>query len=125
MKLGNAEGTPKEFTDFFQNNGLDPSSFFQKVDSPLLTRWVVIPAVMVVGAVIALWQLGKVDAQYQWLTFLAGCLSVVWLSAATHLRFKQHFVTGVAAVGCLAVLSVAFGLLTPLEAFEQLRQWRK
>ena len=125
MKLGSAEGTPKEFTDFFQDNGLDPSHYFQKVDNPISTRWVAIPAVLVFLAVIAIWLLAKTQTQYQWPAFLLGCLCVVWLGVSTQLRFKQAMVTTVASIGCLAVLVVAFGLLTPLEAIEQRKQLRK
>lgn len=125
MKLGGAEGTPKEFTDFFQDNGLDPSHYFQKVDNPISTRWVVIPAILIFLVVIAIWLMSKTQTQYQWPTFLLGCLGVVWLGVSTQLRFKQPMVTAFASVGCLAVLVVAFGLLTPLEAIEQLKQLRK
>ncbi len=125
MKLGNAEGTPRELTDFFENNGLDPSAFFQKADAPLQTRWLVIPATLVLLAVFALWLVGSSSVRAEWPVFLLGCLATVWLSATTHLRYKQSFVTGVAAVGCLAVLTMALGLLTPLEAFEFVRRISK
>ena len=125
MKLGNAEGTPRELTDFFQNNGLDPAAYFQKADAPLPARWLVVPACLVVLSVLLLWLLGMSDLNAEWPIFLGGCLSTVWLSAATQIRFRQPFVTGVAAVGCIAVLTVAFGLLTPLEAFEQIRSIAK
>lgn len=122
MKVGGAEGTPQELTDFFQNNGLNPGDYFQRVESSTATRWVVIPAVLVLASVFALWWLATEHAQYQWLAFLLGVLAVIWLTASLQLRYKQVVVTGIAGFSALSVMVVAFGLLTPLEALEQLRQ---
>ena len=42
MKLG-LEGTPEEVINFFQNNGLNPLDYFEKPESSLQTRWLIIP----------------------------------------------------------------------------------
>ena len=125
MKFGKLEGTSQEIGDFFENNGLDASHYFQKVEAPVHIAWVAVPAVLVLVSMLAVWQIVATDGRYQWLAFLVGCLSTVWLGAAVQLRHKQAMVTGLATAGCLAVLVVAFGLLTPLEAIEQLKQLRK
>jgi len=124
VRLGNAEGTPQEFTNFFQDNGLDPSNFFQKVEDTISTKWVIIPAILIFISVLGIWLFSEDYIHYQWPTFLFGCLCVVWLGVSIHLRFKQFGVTTVALVGCLAVLLVAYGLITPIEAIEQLKQLR-
>lgn len=125
MKFGNLEGTSEEIADFFENNGLDAKHYFLKVEVPPHLGWVIAPAVIVFAAVLSI-GLDLLSApRHQWLAFLLGCLSTVWLGAAIQLRYKQSMVTGVAAIGCLAILVVAFGFLTPVEAIEQLKQLRK
>lgn len=125
MKFGNLEGTSEEIADFFENNGLDAKHYFQKVESPPHIGWVIAPAVIVLAAVLSMGVDLLSTPRHQWLAFLLGCLSTVWLGASIQLRYKQSMVTGVAAIGCLAILVVAFGFLTPVEAIEQLKQLRK
>lgn len=125
MKFGHLEGTPEEIRDFFENNGLDANNYFQPVERPIHTAWLVAPAVVVLLMVIVLWLNFTANPRHQWLAFLLGCLSTVWLGAILQIKYKQPMVTGFAAVGCVVVLVIAFGLLTPLEAIEQLKQFHK
>ena len=125
MKFGHLEGTSEEINNFFEDNGLNAANYFQPIDKPIHFAWLVVPALVVVVCVVLLWVTITANPKHQWLCFLLGCLAVVWLGSTLQIRYKQPVVTGFAAIGCLAVLVVAFGLLTPLEAIEQLKAMRK
>lgn len=123
MKLGHLEGTPEEIRDFFADNGLDVNDYFQPPDKPIHSAWLFVSAIAVV--VFVLWPNFTEKPPHQMLPFLLGCLSLVWLTISLQIRYKQFLVSGIAAVGCGAVLVISYGFLTPVEAIEQLKQFRQ
>jgi hypothetical protein len=47
LKIANLEGTTEEIKNFFQDNGLKATDFFEQPESPINTFWLVAPGVCV------------------------------------------------------------------------------
>jgi uncharacterized membrane protein len=124
MKFGPVEGSPEEIKNFVENNGLNPADYFTVAESPLHVVWFVIPSVciMLVAVVLALLPAQKPFATP---TFLIGCAASIWLSVNVQLRFRNGWATTILVVGCILILLVALGVVTPLQVFEQIKSLKK
>ncbi len=113
MKLGKAEGTPEEITNFFENHGMNPQDYFEKIESPLHWKWIAIPAFISTIIVIFMVLPDSVAKKTQFILFLIASGCACWVATSVQLRFKNAWATTVVAVGILLVLMVAAGYLEP------------
>ena len=125
MKLSNAEGTPEELSNFFQNNGLNPADYFQALEAPLATVWIIVPAIIVFVALAILALVSPFGNNYLRFTFVMACLAALWLGVAIQIRYKNEWATGFVIIGCLALTLVAIGVLSPLEAFNEAKALKR
>lgn len=121
MKFGPAEGTPEEIRDFVENTGLKFSDYFVLPEPPLNPIWLVLPAVLYMIAILLLGLKVGPPESAPWVIFLSGCGVTVWLVTAVQVRFRHAWASAIVAIGCVALLLVAFGLLTPLDAVKELK----
>lgn len=113
MKLGPAEGTPEEINNFFQNNGLNPSDYFERPEPVLQTRWLIIPAILFVASFVVLAIFGNEYQESKVILFLFGFASSVWLAVCVHIRFKSAWGAGAIIFSGLLIMLVALGVLKP------------
>lgn len=125
MKIGPIEGTPEEIRNFSQDFGLRAADFFVPPEPPIKTVWLVIPSACVVLDLAVLTLLAPWSASRATFIFLVGCAASLWLVVACQVRFKSAGVTGIVAFGCVLLMTVALGTLTPLQMLEELRSLRK
>lgn len=125
MKVGPAEGTPEEIEDFFQNNGLNPADYFVRPDSPIRTAWCLIPGACIVLAIAVLTLLAPLKQGAAMFVFLLGCAASIWLAVIVQLRYKNAWATGVVAAGCVLLMLVATGAVTPSGMLEEVKSFRK
>lgn len=125
MKLANLEGTPEEIKNFFQDNGLKAEDFFEPAESPIQTRWLVVPGVLtfIALAVLTLFQSGSPPLRT--FLFVAVCFFGIWWSVVLQLRFKNAWATAIVTVGCLLLALVALGVVTPVQMLEVVKDIRK
>jgi hypothetical protein len=121
MKVGSVEGTPQEITDFIVNNGLQLSDYLEKPDEPLEKKWLALPTILLVVALVLLVLLSSLPRGAFLLLFLMGAGSVVWLSISIQIRFKNGWATAVAAIGGLLMILVAGGLIAPKETIDVIK----
>ena len=121
MKLGKAEGTPEEITNFFENHGLNPEDYFEKSESPLHWKWIAIPGGVVTVATLFLVLLDNIPPKAHILLFLVGAGCACWAATSLQIRFKNGWATTVVAVGALLVLLVAAGFITPKETVDAIK----
>jgi len=125
MKFGPVEGTSEEIKNFFQDNGLKATDYFAPPESPITTIWFVIPSACVVVALGVLTLLAPWSAAQATFIFLVGCAASIWLSVNIQLRFKSGWATGIVVIGCLLLMLVALGTVTPLQMLEEIKSFRK
>ena len=125
MKVGPAEGTPEEIKDFFENNGLDAAAYFVRPESPIRTVWCLVPGVCIVLAIASLTLLAPLNQSIAMFVFLLGSAASLWLAVIVQLRYKNAWATGVVAVGCLLLMLVARGAVTPSGMLEEVKSFWK
>ncbi|WP_299176350.1 hypothetical protein [uncultured Neptuniibacter sp.] len=118
MKIGPVEGTPEEVNNFFQNNGLNPLDYFEKPESSLQTRWLIIPALLFVASFVLLALVGDDYSKTKVVLFLSGFASSVWLAVCVHIRFKTAWGAGAIIFAGLLIMLVALGVLEPKQLTE-------
>ena len=118
MKIGPVEGTPEEVNNFFQNNGLNPLDYFEKPESSLQTRWLIIPAVLFVALFVLLALAGDDYSKIKVVLFLSGFASSVWLAVCVHIRFKTDWGSSAIILAGLLIMLVALGVLEPKQLTE-------
>lgn len=125
MKFGPVEGTSEEIKNFFQDNGLKATDYFAPPESPIKTIWFVIPSACVVFALAVLTLFTLPSAAGATFTFLVGSAASLWLAVNVQLRFKSAWATGIVVIGCLLLMLVALGAVTPLQMLEEFKSLRK
>ena len=125
MKFGPVEGTSEEIKNFFQDNGLKAKDYFVPPESPIATVWLFVPSVCVVFALAVLTLFAPWSAARATFIFLVGCAASIWLAVNVQLRFKSAWATGLVAIGCLLLMLVALGTVTPLQMLEAIKSLRK
>lgn len=125
MKLANLEGTTEEIRNFFQDNGLKAENFFEVVESPIRTRWLVTPGILIFIALAVLTLFQGATPQQRTFLFVAVCFLGSWLAVVLQLRFKNTWATGLVAVSCLLLALVALGVVTPIQMLEEVKELKK
>ena len=125
MKLGPIEGTKEEITGFFQDNGLKASDYFERVETPIKTAWLLLPALCIVATLGALTLLPSLSTDQQTFIFLIGCAALVWLATVVQLRFKHAWATGIVAIGGLLLMLVALGVISPAQVLDEVKSFQK
>ncbi|MBC8412657.1 MAG: hypothetical protein ISR96_03795 [Nitrospira sp.] len=118
MKIGPVEGTPEEVNNFFQNNGLNPLEYFEKPETSLQTRWLIIPSAFFVALFILLAFVGDNYSKTKIVLFLSGFASSVWLAVCVHIRFKTAWGAGAIILAGLLIMLVALGVVKPEQLTE-------
>ncbi len=124
MKIGPIEGSSEEINNFFQDNGLRASDYIILPHPPIKATWLMLPGAVLFLALVILTfvALSKAGARF---VFLIGAGSGLWLAVIAQLRFKSPLATGLIAVGCLLLMLVAVGAVTPLEVLRELKELKK
>ena len=125
MKFGPMEGTSEEIKNFFQDNGLNAADYFTPPEPPIKTIWFLIPGVFVVCALAVLTLFTPSSKAVATFVFLVGCAAALWLTVNVQIRFKSLWATGIVLVGCLLIMLVALGVVTPLQMFEEMKSLKK
>lgn len=120
MKIGNVEGTPEEVRDFFENNGLNPSDFFEQPEPQLDKVWLIVPGVASLICALLLVALGPTFDKLKITVFLIGLSTIVWLSVSVHIRFKSGWGSGAIILCGLLILLVALGVMQPAQLTDYL-----
>ncbi|WP_149866611.1 hypothetical protein [Stenotrophomonas geniculata] len=120
MKIGPAEGTPSEITEFFSNNGLDANRYFA-VNKPTSNWLIIIPGLAFTATAIGLLYCRKNSVQLAEYIFIIGLVSTIWLACTLQTRFKSIVSTLVVSIGCVLVLLVAWGLLLPADVPDKIK----
>ncbi len=125
MKFGPIEGNSEEIKNFFQDNGLKVADYIALPEVPIKRAWFAISAGVSICAAAVLIFLDPITRAAATFTFLVGCGGGLWLSVIAQLRFKSPWATGLVAIGCLLLMLVAVGAVTPLEMLEEVKSLRK
>lgn len=125
MRLANLEGTPEEIKNFFQDNGLKAENFFEPTESPIQTRWLVIPGILTFVALAVLTLFQGATPQQRTFLFISACFLSIWWAVVLQLRFKNTWATGLVAGGCLLLALVALGVVTPIQMLEEVKGLKK
>ena len=100
MKIANLEGTTEEIKNFFQDNGLKAENFFEPAETPIRTRWMVVPGVLAFIALATLTLLQGATPQQRNFLFVAICFLGIWWSVVLQLRFKNGHGASINAGNC-------------------------
>ncbi|MES1191043.1 MAG: hypothetical protein ABUS47_08200 [Steroidobacter sp.] len=124
MKFGPLEGSSEEIKNFFQDNGLRAADFIALPDPPIKPIWFILPVsvLMLSIAFLVFVSLAKAAATF---VFLIGSGAGLWLAVNAQLRFKSPWVTGIIGIGCLLLMLVALGAVTPLEMLNEVKSLKK
>jgi len=125
MKIANLEGTTEEIKNFFQDNGLKAENFFEPAETPIRTRWLVVPGALVLIALATLTLLQSATPQQRTFLFVAVCFFGICWSVVLQLRFKNAWATGIVVGGCLLLALVALGVVTPVQMLEEVKGLKK
>lgn len=124
MKIANLEGTTEEIKNFFQDNGLKATDFFEQPESPINTFWLVAPGVCVFLCLAAQSLLALPSTPQKFL-YIVNCFFAICWALALQLRFKNAWATSIVAIGCLLLALVALGAVTPIQVLEELKAIKK
>lgn len=127
MKLGPMEGSPEEIKNFFQDNGLRAADYLAVPGAPIAIRtvWFVVSGVVVVSALAILTLFTPTTQGLATFVFLVGCAGGLWLAINAQIRFQSLWATGIIVVGCLLLMLVALGAVTPIGMLQEIKSWRK
>lgn len=125
MKFGNVEGTPEEVKDFFENNGLNTSDFFEPPDVQLKKIWIVIPSTIFLTCVLLLIAFDPSYEKTKVACFSIGFSAILWLAVSVHIRFKSGWGAGSIIFCGLLILLVALGVMEPAQLTKYLENLEK
>lgn len=125
MKIGGIEGTPQEIKDAFENHGLLLEDYLERPEVPLSKIWVIAPSLFIIIVLVCLVLLAPIGKTSLLLLFLLGAGSVLWLTVAIQVRFKNGWATAAVAIGGLLMLLVAGGFIEPKDTPQVLKELRK
>ena len=125
MKIGRIEGTPQEIRDALEIHSLRLEDYLERPEAPLSKVWIIAPALSVAVVLILLVLLAPMGKTPLLLLFLLGAGSVLWLTVAIQVRFKNGWATTIVAIGGLLMLLVAGGFIEPKDAPQVLKELKK
>jgi len=125
MKFGPLEGTSEEIKNFFQDNGLRAADYIALPDEPIGPIWFAVPIAIFIAALAVLTFLSGLTKPAATFVFLIGCAAGMWLAVNTQLRFKSPWATGTLVLGCLLLMLVALGAVTPLDLLNEVKSLKK
>ncbi|MEK6760152.1 MAG: hypothetical protein AABY51_10310 [Deltaproteobacteria bacterium] len=119
-----AEGSPEEIRDFCKNQGLNLDDFFEQ-PKPLKLVWLIIPVLLAFVSLIWLTIFSPNNPNLQKFVFLFGCSAGIWLAVSVQMRFKNTWAAVFLGIATFLILLVAFGSVTPLQIFQELKELKK
>lgn len=125
MKFAHLEGTDKEITNFFQDNGLRAADYFQVPEPPIKPFWLVLPALCVFAALAVLALVPNLSVEQKLFGFVTACFFSIWWGVVIQVRFKSAWATGLVVVGCLLLSLVCLGVVTPIQMLEEVKGFQK
>ncbi len=125
MKIGRMEGTPEEIRDVLEIHGERFEDLLERPEASLSKVWIIFPALSVAVVLILLVLLAPIGKRPLLLLFLLGTGSVLCLTVAIQLRFKNGWATATVAIGGLLMLLVAGGFIEPKDAPQVLKELKK
>ena len=124
--MGTNSSNIKIIKDNVEIHGLNIDHIFQKPPPPITLKFVLIPAVLLcvtlLFVVLKIWS--SSDAVVK-LIYMVGFGSITWLAVSVQLRYKSIPATTIVVVGCIIVLLIAAGLITPRETIDIIKEMRK
>ncbi len=126
MKIGKGgiEGTQKEVTDFFQNNGLRVSDFLTKPEPKIKGVYIALSLAVATAAIIALVFIPP-SSNMRTVVFLLGAIAAGALGICVHIRFKNIGSAIIIIILEVLLMLVATGVLAPLDLLNQIKELRK
>lgn len=119
MKIGKMEGTPEEIRGLIEDNGLKISDYLEKPEKPIAKIWLVIPSALLVLSFSILLFASSHSSEARTFLFLIGLCAGLWLSAGTHLLYKNNWVANTVLFVTLLVMLVALGVMKPIDLANQ------
>lgn len=113
------EGTPEEIRGLIEDNGLKIADYLEKPDQPIAKIWLVIPSALLVLSFAVLVFSPSLSTEAKTFIFLLGLCSGLWLSACTHLLYKNNWVATAVLFVVLLVMLVALGVMRPIDLANQ------
>ena len=126
MKVGPVDNAnAQEVRDLFENHGLNLESFLEKPPSPLKTRFLVIPIIVLFLSLFtfALLPTSSPEWQFRFL-YILSFGSGTWICVSTQLRFKNAIATFCVAMGLIFTILIAAGIMSPKELIEAVKSLR-
>ena len=114
MRIGNLDGTPDEIKNFLVDNGINADDLFQPFKK-LHFKWIVIPTVFFIIISFILWIMHTPPLAIYGLLIIFEFLSILWLTAAIQLRFKNIAVS----LFCLFMLSIIFSFCSGITGIKE------
>ena len=121
MKVGKAEGTPEEISNFYAINDLNITDYLETSEDPLHAKWILIPSIILFTIVLVLVLSNNLGFNLIILLFLSGFAFAIWAVISLQLKFKNAIATTVAAIGSSLILLIAAGFLSPIEILEAVK----
>ena len=125
MKFKGVEGSSEEINNFFRDNGLNLTDFFER-PKPSLPNWHFITSALLFALAVAVLVLRLFSSEeWAFLVFLGGLAGAIWLTAALQIRFENVWASVFVLFGLFVILLMAHGQITPTEAlreFEKLKE---
>lgn len=125
MKLHNVEGTPEEISDFFQNNGLNLLDYFQAPEKPISMSWVIVPGALALVSM-AILVFGKnLTEEIKTIAFITSAACSIWTGVVVQVRYKNTWAAGFVILGGILLTLVAQGIITPKQAYQEIKTLKK
>ena len=122
MKIEGLEGSTQEIHDFFQNNGLEVSDYFQVPQKPISWLWIIVlGALVLVGQILLVLELGA-EAKISKLLFITTCFFIICWAMAIQVKFENSWATSLVAIGGLLLSLVSFGVFSPEQIVDVVQQ---
>ena len=122
MKIGNMEGSPKEIRDLLDDHDMRLADFLAKPEEPLAPGWIIVPAVLIVIALVCLALIPDIPKAARMLLFLLGNCTAIWLGISILVRFKNGWAGAMAVVGVLIVMLIAAGFISPVDSLDAIKK---
>lgn len=124
MKLGQAEGTPEEIKNFIENNGLDPTKFFETQQNPTSKKWFIGPLFLLLTSILGLIFIPPEYKKAITIFFVIGTVGLVWICTLIQILFKNVWATCFLGIGTIFILLIAMGIVSPSDLPEEARKWK-
>ena len=114
--------------DFTENHNFDhsllsaefvvPNKSERSIDMPLIVMIFSMLLVLATAAVILFFN-ANLSSEMNSLIFLIGLLFMIFAIMSAHLKFKNHVITSLVAIGLFMLLFIGAGIFTPKEALNK------